>query len=157
MFVVALLVVPVGVTMVVGVKPPMWAEVVVDMLVEVSLIVDLVDTSIAVIAGMITVLAALVTEALTGVVIGALAGLIGVGMLVDVDIIEVAVVSIVLKFMVDVFIEALSGVRDDVIIGVFVPFVCSDVLVGVNANVFAAVMTALKFITPAPVEGAFGC
>ena len=52
----------------------------------------------------------------------------------------------------------LSGVLADVIIGVVLPCITVDVLrcVGVNVNIFTAVMTALGRAAPAPVE-AFIC
>ena len=172
MVVVVLVAVPAGVTMVVEVKSSAWVRAFVDMSVDVSVIVALLNTFIDVIAGVITVLADVVIEALTEVVIGALAGVVGVGMLADVDIIVMAAVSILLRFVVAVshsidvlwyavveaFIEALVGVRGDVKFGAFVPpRIGIDVLDGVNFNIFADVITTLRCVTPAPLREAFGC
>ena len=114
----------------------------------------------------------MVTDALTGVVIDALVGVmigVGVSMFVDVEIV-VATVSIVLKFVVPVlncmnvlsevavdgFMEALSGVWADLTIG-GVPGIGVDILVVVNVNILAAVVTPpLRGATSAPVE-AFSC
>ena len=52
-----------------------------------------IELFIDVFAGVITVLVDVVTEALTEVVIDALAGVVGVGMLIDVETIVVAAVS----------------------------------------------------------------
>ena len=56
--------------------------------------------------------------------------------------------------VVDVLIEALPGAWTDVIVGL-VPDIGVDVLVVVNVNLFAVIVTALRG-TPAPTE-AFRC
>ena len=104
-------------------------------------------------------------------VIDALAGIVGVGMWVDEDIIAVTVLSIFFEFLVsvsysvdvlsdtvaDVLIEALPGVWNGVITGVLLPpGIGSDLLVGVNVNMCAAVMTDLRCVTLASIE-VFGC
>ena len=84
-------------------------------------------------------------------------------MLVNIDIIVVAVVRIVCKFAVTlscslgllfemviiVLLEALPGERAGVIIGV-------DTLVDVNTKIFEALMIGFRCVTPAPVK-AFSC
>ena len=156
MFAVALVSVPAEVSMVVEVKPPLWAGAVVEVPV------------ITVFTGVITVLVNVAPEALTEVVISALAGVVDVGLFVDVDIIVVAALSIVLKFVVTVsyFVDVLSntvvdvlpGVWDGVIIGVVLPSdIGTGVFDGVNVNTFATLVTSLKCATSAPVKEAFGC
>ena len=58
--------------------------------------------------------------------------------------------------VVDALIEALFGVGAGVITGAFVPpgIGVSD---DVNVNMFTTLMTALRCVTPVPVEEAFGC
>ena len=153
--------VPVKVTMVVGVKPPVWSGVA-----DVFFMTILTETFIDTFADVIMVLEEALTE-----VIDALAGVVGAGLLFDVDIIVMAAVSIVLKFVAKISYSAdvLSGTVVGVLIivlrcvgagvttDVVLPGVGIGVLDGVNVNIFAAVMTALSSAMPVPLEEAFGC
>ena len=62
--------------------------------------------------------------------------------------------SVVVPVLYSVYV--LSDVLVNVLIDVVMPDTEVNVLVGVSANVFAAVMTALRCVTPGPVE-AFSC
>ena len=113
-------------------------------------------------------LADVLMDALTKAIVGPLPGIrigVGVRMLAVAGFNVVPAVSIVWRFVVpgsysvdllsdvvvNVLIDALSGARADVTIGVFVTSIGIGVLVAVNVNVFAAVLTALRDVTLAPV------
>ena len=156
-----------GVAMVGGVKVLVWTGAIVNMSGEVLVIVVSGDTFIGVFDGVvIAVLADVGADALIEVVVDALATVVGVDMLVDAEIIVVAAVGIVLKFVVpvsytvdmlsdtviDVLIEVLTGVWARVIVGVAVTSIGTDAVVGVNVNIFADVVTTLRGATPETVE-----
>ena len=132
--------------MVVGVKAPVWAGAGVNVSVKVKALAIFVfaDMLIDVFASVvITVLVDIDTDALNEV---------SVCMLHYVAIIVAAVVLSVSKFL--VLVSCCGDVL--LIIGVFVPGIGVDVLVGVSVNIFAVMVTALRGVMLAPVE-TFSC